>query len=415
MKRLTNVSRVAFAFLALVGVAGKSATTLAQENIDTNTHLTSPVPHQFIHGVLGDAKFQIAMPDSWNGNVTIFSRGFSGTEFNTGQFKPTALQLGYAFASSDEGWNRVQIVNSPEDSYFESQRRLVQLTQYATQTVQRYYGKKVSRTFMIGGSNGGHHTKWMIEDYPKLFDGGLAGYGFNSQVSQWGSVATVLRNYDIIASRIDDIIAARKANPQWDPFTAPLVPPLTTQQLAALRNIYDIPATLRNGFAYNVGRWPGSEEQWKLQYKTLVGYLQDSMPRFDRTFDPNSDGVLTVDELKQWDPTKSPIQIQNDLQKLDLTGNLQRPVIIMHGTFDPVVSPGETAAYKALVEQRLGINGADDVLAVYYIPEMGHGGAQFNALIDEALFALEQWIDYRQSGGVIGTPAPGFLGIYPRE
>ena len=62
------------------------------------------------------------------------------------------------------------------------------------------------------GSNGGHHTKWMVEDFPGLYDGGIAGYGFNSQVSQWGSNATMLRNYDVIAPRIDDIIAKRMGN-----------------------------------------------------------------------------------------------------------------------------------------------------------------------------------------------------------
>ena len=36
---------------------------------------------------------------------------------------------------------------------------------------------------MMSGSNGGHHTKWMVESYAKLYDGGIAGYGFNSQVS----------------------------------------------------------------------------------------------------------------------------------------------------------------------------------------------------------------------------------------
>ena len=30
---------------------------------------------------------------------------------------------------------------------------------------------------MVGGSNGGHNTKMMVEDYPGEYDGGLAGYG----------------------------------------------------------------------------------------------------------------------------------------------------------------------------------------------------------------------------------------------
>jgi hypothetical protein len=65
-----------------------------------------------------------------------------------------------------------------------------------------------------------------------------------SQLTQWGSVARVVRNYDVIAPRIDDIIAERARNPQWDPFRELLSPPLTKAQLTALRNLYDIPMEL---------------------------------------------------------------------------------------------------------------------------------------------------------------------------
>ena len=94
--------------------------------------------------------------------------------------------------------------------------------------------------------------------------------------------------------------------------------------------------------------WPGNRA-------TLVGYLRDSMRRFDRTYDPNGDGLLSEDELKNWNPNQSPVQIQNDLRKLDLHGNLQRPIIIAHGTYDVTVAPGESIGYMRLVESRLGV------------------------------------------------------------
>jgi pimeloyl-ACP methyl ester carboxylesterase len=281
-------------------------------------------------------------------------------------------------------------------------------------TVKAYYGRASTRTLIMGGSNGGHHTKWMVEDYPDLYDGGLAGYGFNSQVSQWGSVATVIRNYDVIRPRITDIIARRVAEPTWDPFTQPLATPLTAEQLLAMHNIYDIPARLDNGFRYNVGRWEGSENTWRGQYNNLVGYLRDSMPRFDPTFNPGG-GVLLDSELGFWDPNVSPKFVQRELRKLDLTGELKRPVIIMHGTFDTTVSPGETEGYKRLVEKVRGLKKAEEVLAVYYIPGMGHGGSQYDGLVPAQIDALEAWIDYHQSKGRSGARAPAMLGIYPRE
>ncbi len=277
-----------------------------------------------------------------------------------------------------------------------------------------HYKKKASRTLMMGGSNGGHHTKWMVESYPDLYDGGIAGYGFNSQVSQWGGIATVLRHYDVIAPRIDDIIARRAAEPSWDPAQTPLAPALTSAQLAALQGIYHLPASMPNGVTYDVGRWPGSEAQWKSSHEALVGYLRDSMPRFDPTFNP-SGGPLTDEELRLWDPARSPRAVQKELRRLDLTGNLKRPVILMHGTADAIVSPGESEGYRALVERRLGEASAEQVLAVYYIPGMGHGGPEYNNLIGAQLDALEQWIDYRGSRGKRGAPAPASLGSYPRR
>jgi pimeloyl-ACP methyl ester carboxylesterase len=322
------------------------------------------------------------------------------------------LAKGYAFAASDEGWNRVTITKEPEDSYYESRQRLVELTIHMNRTVRTYYGTRSTRTLIMGGSNGGHHTKWMLEDFPNLFDGGISGYGYNGQISQWGGAAQVVRNYDIIEPRIDDIIAQRAANPDWDPFTQRLSPPLTGAQLIALKNIYDIPARLKNGFAYNAGRVPGSEAQLKAQYNSLVGYLRDSLPEWDPTFNPWG-GDLTDEELGLWDPRRSPGYVKQELRLLDLTGNLKRPVIIMHGTYDPIVSPRETEGYKALVERRLGQK-SQDYLAVYYIPGMGHGGTEFNNLVGEQIDALEAWIDYLRSGGRVGASAPATIGGYPR-
>ena len=382
--------------------------------IDTDERVATPVPHRYIHGVIpDDAKFQLALPDNWNGKLAVYSRGFSGTELSTGAFKTTALEKGYAFAASDEGWNRLTIAKEPEDSYYESRQRIRELTLYAKQVVTAQYKKAPSRTLMMGGSNGGHHTKWMVESYPDLYDGGIAGYGFNSQVSQWGSIATVLRNYDVIAPRIDDIIARRRSDPEWDPWRAPLTPPLSAEQLQALRQIYGIPAKLKNGHAFDVGRRAGSEAVWKSSDAGLLGYLRDSMPRFDETFNPEG-GPLTDDELKLWDPSKSPKHVQEELRKLDLTGNLKRPIIIMHGTFDAIVSPGESEGYQRLVDRRLGAGSAEKVLAVYFIPGMGHGGPEYDALIGAQLDALERWIDYRKSGGKQGAPAPQAIGGYPR-
>jgi Prolyl oligopeptidase family len=83
--------------------------------------------------------------------------------------------------------------------------------------VGRHYGRKAARTFMVGGSNGGHNTKMMVEDYPSEYDGGIAGYGITSHIEWMGSNTRFARNFDVLASRIADIVAARTANPTGTP------------------------------------------------------------------------------------------------------------------------------------------------------------------------------------------------------
>src|SRR5712691_13087320 len=134
MRTVSFMRRMVAPFLLFValGAAGTGAAITA--SIDTDEHLAMPVPHRYLHGVIpDDAKFQLALPDNWNGKLAIFSRGFSGTEFATGSFKTTALEKGYAFAASNEGWNRYTIANKPEDSYYESRERIRELTLYAKQ------------------------------------------------------------------------------------------------------------------------------------------------------------------------------------------------------------------------------------------------------------------------------------------
>jgi predicted esterase len=359
-------------------------------------------------------KFQVLLPVAWNGKIAIFTRGFSGTELSTGAFQTSAIGKGYAFASCDEGWSRPTIADTPQDDYYESRQSLVELTVHTKALVQTHYGRAATRTLLVGGSNGGHHTRWMVEAYPLMFDGGISGYGYNSQLTQWGSVAQVARNYDVIAPRIDDIIAARARNAQWDPFKEKLSPPLTRDQLTALRNIYDIPVRLTNGFAYNDGRWFGSEAEWKSSYGGLVGYLRDSVPRWDETYRPGG-GRPSDEDVKHWNPLASPAYVQIDLRREDCHGHLARPLIIMHGTADTIVSPGEAEGYKNFVAKTIGTVEAEKLLAVYYIPGMGHGGKEFDELIPAQIDALEAMIDYQQSNGRSGAKAPASIGIHPRE
>ena len=137
------------------------------------------------------------------------SRGFSSTEMsNNGIYKDIALRHGYAYTASNEGWNRLTIADEPEDSYYESRRRIAELTQHAAGIVRPTTAPRLDAASSGGGSNGGHHTKWLIESFPALYDGGVSMYGYNSGLEMWRAFPIFLRGYDIIRPRIGEIIAA---------------------------------------------------------------------------------------------------------------------------------------------------------------------------------------------------------------
>ena len=108
--------------------------------VDVDDSRTSPVPHRFIHGTIGDADFQVCLPDTWNGKLIVASRGIAGDEFAfEATYKLEALARGYAFAQTDEGWALATIAAELDDSYIESNSRIIQITKYAKSEVSAHF------------------------------------------------------------------------------------------------------------------------------------------------------------------------------------------------------------------------------------------------------------------------------------
>lgn len=371
--------------------------------IDTDETRSSPVEHRFVHGRLGDAKFQLRLPANWNGRLVVSSRGAGGDEFvMDGTLMPTLLRKGYAYAASDEGWSRPTIASQPEDKFRESRARLVQLTGHAGDEIQQHYGERAVRVFLVGTSNGGHHVRWLLEDFPGLYDGGISFAGFNSWIEWISGQAAFLRNFEVIQPRMNDVLAMVQSNPSWDHTTMPLSPPLTADQITALTNIYIMPASLANGFNYDQGRLRGSEGQWANAATSALNALRDIVPEVDRTYDPNGDGVVSNEEMKEWDPTNRPRKVETQARKLDLTGRIRRPVILVHGIADATVGAKESLAYKELVAEATGE--VEDFVRVYLVPRLGHGTSV--PFLGPGMDALEQWVDTGVGPAVVNGLPP---------
>jgi len=91
-----------------------TATTNINVTIDMDVQVAMPVNHRYIHGVIpDDAKFQLALPEKWNGKLVVFSRGFSGTELTTGAFKTTALEKAMPSRPAMRAGIELQLRRSP--------------------------------------------------------------------------------------------------------------------------------------------------------------------------------------------------------------------------------------------------------------------------------------------------------------
>src|SRR5207237_9750613 len=99
--RIAIVRFIASSVIA-VAIAAFATSARTQANIDVDERRTTPVPHRYIHGILGDAKFQIALPDNWNGEFAMGARVFSGDENASGAFEAVGLQKGSASAISHQ-------------------------------------------------------------------------------------------------------------------------------------------------------------------------------------------------------------------------------------------------------------------------------------------------------------------------
>ena len=212
--------------------------------VDTIEGLTDPVPHCFIHGTLaGDARFRILLPAVWNGRFVLGVGGnWGGSEFSAAStIGDVVLADGYAYAESNQG--RLAPAFGPGDTWQELHTiRNHQLTQVAHGQILRRYGRRPSRSYLVGSSGGGWRSLSQLERYPQTYDGAAIR---NPAVDGRSIVFTLSvfdRYFPVILPRLGAIVRARDLG--LDPAAA-----LTPEEAAALHQIYD--AGLSRGGEFN--------------------------------------------------------------------------------------------------------------------------------------------------------------------
>jgi predicted esterase len=341
-----------------------------------------------------DSQFVVRLPDDWNGKVVVTgapgTRAQYANDFIIGDW---VLAQGYAFASTDKGNVGTRFYDdgsTPGGSVREWNRRVTQLTRATRAVVTQRYGTAPRRTYMMGISNGGYLTRWQLENRPRLYDGGVDWEGtlFRAQGPNLLTyLPTALKHYPAYAA--------------------------TGSQEA-----HD--AMIDAGFE------EGSEFLWPFHHT----YYWDLTQRIYREeFDPTYDGALdagvpycasgTPSCDADYDYASRPRAVKEAMRSVQLTGDVKRPLITLHGTLDALLPiRTDSDVYDDLVARR----GHDADHRYYTIEDGTHTDGLYSAYPDRlrpllpcaraSFTALDRWVSAGQrppADGFRARPAAGDL------
>jgi hypothetical protein len=337
--------------------------------------LTAGVPFTAQTGMLGSATYCIIIPPNWGStpaqnDLIVFAHGYvpplqpepyipwdqlilTDAQGNSVNLPAIITGLGYAFATTSYSKNGLAVQEGVLDilnlvSFFKDQ--------YAS----------TGRVFLTGASEGGLVTTLAVERYADVFSGGLATCGpigdFSGQINYWGDFRAV---FDVLFPNL------LKSPPQpMQPSTAIYIPETTAQawvlgdlqsQVAAavstqpvltsqLLSVAKAPIDLANPqettvrtvlgvLSYNVL----ATNEGRLE---LYGYLTQPPPDLAGSRDGNpfsnvnrkysgslNDALLN----KRIDRYRADQAALKELENYQTSGQLQKPLIVMHTTGDEIV------------------------------------------------------------------------------
>jgi hypothetical protein len=353
-----------------------------------------------------DSQFVIRLPEDWNGKLVVTGapgvRKQYALDFIISDF---VLSRGYAFAATDKGNTGQSFYDDgsePGGSVAEWHRRVEQLTRAAKTTVERRYGKKPEFTYMTGISNGGYLTRYAIENNPELYDGSVDWEGVlwrRNGPNLFTHLPQALRHYP----------ECKTSAPEYDNHACELM--------------------RRAGYP------KGSEFLWEEHYVT---YWDLTQRIYREEFDPQYDGEQKAGyPFCQEEATpppkcdanyqykKRPERVKEAVEKVSLTGDIGKPMLTLHGTYDNLLPMRlHSNRYRALIENQ----GKGNMHRYYKIENGNHVDSYFDRYRQEpepgyvrpilpcywaAFVELEEWVenkgeDPRPPGSrTVPHPTPG--------
>lgn len=323
-------------------------------------------------GQLNQAKFRIDVPENWNHGLVMYCHGYNPEPgvFKEKELDPTLavfLKAGYAVAQSGYsagGWAVEQAVVD-------------------TEVLRQYFAEKYGKpteTYVSGDSMGGLLTVLMIEKYSDTYDGGL---------SLCGVIGAAPR---FMQQAFDDRVIFDYYFPGLLPSPA-RVPPsyemsekLTKKILAALNAKPTAAAAVRGYADVHTNR----DLADGIVFLTYI--LKDLEQRSGGSPFDNRNTIYTRvpasnavnDRVERYEAEPGALTYLQ--QFYTPTGKLTRPVLAIHTSYDPLVSPSIPSDYFLLAREA----GAGQFFTQQYVKHDGHCNIK-PAEIDRGFSELVAW------------------------
>lgn len=318
------------------------------------------VPGLQIKGIIGDAHFVMRIPDKWNGRLVVGAPGGTGSELSADQrlsdYVLTKFDKNgnsYAYAYTDKSARGEIIPNihgeiksaqrsrtvylHPEDGIATWNKRMHELTVAAKDVLKKVKGEGPKYTYINGQSNGGYVTRYALEHDGDLYDGGI----------DWEGVLWTpeVNNISIKTDQYRDINILRD-------------PKATAEEKAAARARYGLPA--ESDFLIDKELGGGK------------GLLDDSLRM---KYDPEwknrdwSEYRQHPEDYANYNWHTRPQKVKDNIKPFALTGDIKKPMITLHGTWDVQINPNYNSVYYSkLIEEK----GKGSIHRLYLIDRAHH-------------------------------------------
>ena len=330
-----------------------------------------------------DQLIVICIPPNWNGRLVIYAHGFVAPQaplelptdeltLSDGTFVPNLfLSQGFAFATSSFHKNGTAIEQGAED--------LNKLLQHFKSAISP---RSLQKVFIAGASEGGLIALLLLERYSGKYDAGLA---LCAPVAGSSDLIRHVDDFRVIFDYFFPTVFTFPPNqPGETPFGAVDVPqnavlfwesvyvpriiaalqnPLATAQLFNVTKAATDPADPSSVITTALSLLFYSIFATNDQIATAGGIPYDN--RSTTYVGSTNDADLNAEVERVASDGRARAYTRRFYQPI---GNLQRPLVTLHNTFDPVVPFEQEVLYSNLVAQK----GKSNFLSAIPVPDYGH-------------------------------------------